>query len=65
MTDDQSRSDARAGLRGPPEVSFLKAVSNFDGCRCCRSTPPAAAHAGKMHKNRSRQDTCRKERRST
>lgn len=24
MTDDQSRTDARAGLRGPPEVSFYR-----------------------------------------
>lgn len=58
MTDDQNRSDARAGLRGPPAVSFLKAVSNFDGCRCCcraRSAPATKRKIYRMHKRLSPQ----------
>ena len=54
MTDDQNRSDARAGLRGPPEVSFLKAVSNFDGCRCCRWTRSAPATKRKIYRMHKR-----------
>ena len=58
MTDDQSRTDARAGLRGPPAVSFLQAVSNFDGCRCCcraRSAPATKRKIYRMHKRLSAQ----------
>lgn len=58
MIRDHTGTDARDGLRGPPAVSFLQAVSNFDGCRCCcraRSAPATKRKIYRMHKRLSPQ----------
>lgn len=58
MKRDHTGTDARDGLRGPPAVSFLQAVSNFDGCRCCcraRSAPATKRKIYRMHKRLSPQ----------
>lgn len=58
MKRDHTGTDARDGLRSPPAVSFLQAVSNFDGCRCCcraRSAPATKRKIYRMHKRLSPQ----------
>ena len=58
MTGDQNRTDARAGLRGPPAVFSLQVFSDFDGgrCRCrARSAPATKRKIYKMYKRLSAQ----------